>query len=104
MSIALKLRLRCQRAAPVCVTDTPCYRGGADVNRAKDLDGAASMQRLYVSQTPLIYEPEPMSIALKPHTPALRGGADVDRAQDSCANPRRRCKRAARVCHKTHLV
>jgi hypothetical protein len=32
------------------------------------LDGAASMQRLCVSQTHLVYEVEPMSIALEPST------------------------------------
>jgi hypothetical protein len=51
----------------MCVSqDTPGLRGRADVSRARDLDGAASMQRVRVS----------------PDTPGLRGRADGDRAQD----------------------
>ena len=60
MSIVLKpstaLRRRCQHAAPVCVTDTPCLLGRADVKRAQAIDGAVSVQRLCVSPTHLIYE------------------------------------------------
>jgi hypothetical protein len=44
-------RRRYQHGAALCVTGrTCCLRGGADVNRALDLDGDASMQRRCVSQ------------------------------------------------------
>ena len=53
----------------------------ADVNRAQDLDGATSMQRVWVSQD----------------TPGRRGRADANRAQDL-----EHCDHAALVCVTRH--
>ena len=48
MSIALKT-LTALPVRSVCVSeDTPVVRGRADVDRAQDLDGAASTQRMCV--------------------------------------------------------
>ena len=81
----------------VCVTDTHGLRGGADVNRAQDLDCAVSMQRMRVTDT---------------H--GLRGGADVNRARDLdrvsacsvCVSHTHMVYEVgpAHVCQKTHLI
>ena len=47
--------VRCQHAGfsmqRVCVTDTHGLRGGADVDRAQDLNGAVSMRRVCATVT-----------------------------------------------------
>jgi hypothetical protein len=84
MSIAHKTSTAL-RAYSTCVCPKAHgLRGRDGVNRARGLDGAASMQRMCASQG----------------TPGLRARDDVDRAQDldgaASINP---C-----VCHTTHLV
>ena len=85
--------------------NTPGRRGRANVDRAQDLDGAASMRRVCVTRH-LVEEVEPKSIVLKTSTAlrvngacvsqdtlGLRGRASVDRAQDldGAASMRRVC-------------
>jgi len=76
----------------MCVSqDAPGLRGRADVLRAQDLDGAASLWRVCVTRhtcgaasmrrvcvtTHLVEEVEPMSIALKTSTALRACGACV---------------------------
>ena len=85
------------RVNGACVSqDTLGLRGRASVDRAQDLDGAASMRRVCVTRHTggaAIMQ----RMCVSQDTPGLRGRADVLRAQDLDS-----CEHAARVCHQTH--
>ena len=84
MSIVLKTSTAL-RVYGACVSqDTPGLRGRADVDRAQNLDGAASMRRVFVTRHTggaAIMQ----RMCVSQDTPGLRGRADVDRVQASTA-------------------
>ena len=92
MSIALKTSTAL-RACGACVSqDTPGLRGRANVDRAQDLDGAASMRRVCVTRH-ACGAGSIQRMCVSQDTPGLRGRADVDRVQDldGAASIRRVC-------------
>ena len=79
MSIALETPTALPARSACASEDTPGWRGRADVNRVRDLDGVTSMQRRCVSRD----------------TPDSRGRADVNPARglDGAASTQRMCVR-----------